>query len=338
MPSLKKSSWLIFAIAVLGLCLAGGSVGWWWQRQVQAVRPGSIEKVLFTVETGAPLSGVLTDLEERGLIRSARAAAWYLRINRLETKIQAGNFQLSPGQTLAEISQALQRGQSQTAVTIPEGYRREQIVGRLCRTTDLCPNGYPALWAELNSLANEGDLFPDTYFIDKQTTVQSLVAAARENRQRQVGGLQATGPAASYQEDEIRIIASLIEREALTDAERPVIAGILYNRLAAGWPLQVDATVQYLIGCRKNDLAGCTDKDWWPDISRDDLQTASSYNTYLNSGLPPQPICNPGLSSLRAAYQPEKTDYFYYLHDRQGSVHWAVSLAEHEQNIAHYLD
>jgi len=131
-------------------------------------------------------------------------------------------------------------------------------------------------------------------------------------------------------------IASLVERETRSEAERPVVAGILLKRLKAGWPLQVDAAVQYAVAgvnCSRFDPA-C---QWWPSLTKEDLMINSPFNTYKFKGLPPAPIANPGLSSLEAAFSPEESDYWFYLHDGQGQIHYAKTLAEHQENIQKYL-
>ena len=106
------------------------------------------------------------------------------------------------------------------------------------------------------------------------------------------------------------------------------MAGIIINRLNLGMPLQVDASVQYAVG---------TSKDWWPILSLADLKINSPYNTYKFTGLPPTPIANPGLSSLKAAFNPAVTDYLYYIHDSTGQIHYAKTLAEHNANVAKYI-
>jgi UPF0755 protein len=127
-------------------------------------------------------------------------------------------------------------------------------------------------------------------------------------------------------------LASIIEREGQTNEDRPVIAGILMNRLEAGWPLQADATLQYALGYQSKD------KTWWKKTLYDeDKKINSPYNTYANPGLPPGPISNPGLASIQAAIYPKKTDYWYYLHDPAGGVHYAITLEEHNANIAKFL-
>lgn len=137
--------------------------------------------------------------------------------------------------------------------------------------------------------------------------------------------------AASLTPDNVLILASLVEREARASADRPIIAGILLKRLRDGHPLQVDATVQYAIGYTHSD-------GWWrKELTTDDLKFKSPYNTYINAGLPPGAICNPGLSSITAVIHPTPTDYYYYLSDKSGQMHYARTLEEHNANIARYL-
>ncbi|KKU83389.1 MAG: Aminodeoxychorismate lyase [Microgenomates group bacterium GW2011_GWA2_47_8] len=132
--------------------------------------------------------------------------------------------------------------------------------------------------------------------------------------------------------DEVIVLASIVEREGRTDEDRPVIAGILLKRLKADWPLQTDATLQYALGYQVYE------KTWWKKVlTNDDKKIASPYNTYLHPNLPPKPIANPGLASIKAVIYPEDSNYWYYLHDPRGSAHYARTIEEHEQNIASYL-
>ncbi|MBI4033134.1 MAG: endolytic transglycosylase MltG, partial [Candidatus Blackburnbacteria bacterium] len=139
-------------------------------------------------------------------------------------------------------------------------------------------------------------------------------------------------------------LASIVERETLTDEERPIVAGILLKRLEAGWPLQADATLQYAIASvnctlRKETSAAQSVKceDWWPIPSSEDKKIKSLYNTYLNRGLPPGPIANPGLSSIKAVVSPQDSPYWFYLHDGNGKIHYAKTSEEHAENIRKYL-
>jgi UPF0755 protein len=131
----------------------------------------------------------------------------------------------------------------------------------------------------------------------------------------------------------IVIIASLIEREAKYDPDRPLVASVIYNRLKEGMPLQIDATVQYALGYSSSE------KTWWrKDLTNADLLIDSPFNTYKFSDLPPAPIANPGLSSLKAAVSPAKTLYLYYVSDKNGYLHFAKTLSEHNLNKEKYLN
>jgi UPF0755 protein len=131
------------------------------------------------------------------------------------------------------------------------------------------------------------------------------------------------------------ILASLVERETKTEEERPIVAGILLNRLGINMPLQIDATVQYAVAsvsCKAK-----IDCEWWPTTTIEDRQINSQYNTYKYANLPPAPIANPGLSSIKAVIYPEESNYLYYLHDKKGVIHYAETLEEHNANIKKYI-
>ena len=137
--------------------------------------------------------------------------------------------------------------------------------------------------------------------------------------------------------NQVLILASLVEREAHHEKDRPIVAGILSKRLRNNWPLQVDASVQYALASKNCPLskANC---QWWPQsLSEKDLKTQSSYNTYLYRGLPPAPICNPSLSSIKAVIFSQESPYWFYLSDKQGEIHYAVSDRQQAENIRKYL-
>src|SRR3972149_3580465 len=168
-------------------------------------------------------------------------------------------------------------------------------------------------------IARQGYAFSDTYLIPKDATAQYVAAKLEETFDVKDA-------------EDVVSLASLLEREAKTDEEKPIIAGILLNRLEAGMPIQVDATVQYAKGY---DTAQNT---WWPTVTVTDYQSVkSAYNTYLFVGLPPGPIANPGLESIKAAANPAQTSFFYYMHAREGKIHYAQTADEHQRNIEMYL-
>ena len=132
--------------------------------------------------------------------------------------------------------------------------------------------------------------------------------------------------------NEVITLASIVEREGRSDEDRPVIAGILLKRLKADWPLQADATLQYVLGYQ------AFEKSWWKkSLTATDKTVQSPYNTYRNPGLPPAPISNPGLASIKAVVYSKESDYWFYLHDNDGRIHYARTLEDHNSNIAAYL-
>jgi len=133
--------------------------------------------------------------------------------------------------------------------------------------------------------------------------------------------------------DEVLSIASLVEREAKFPKDRPLVASVILNRLKEGMKLDIDATIQYALGYQPND------KSWWKkELTIEDLEINSSYNTYKNAGLPPSPIANPGLLAIIAVIDAPKTEYFYYISDKQGKNHFAKTIEEHNINISKYLN
>ncbi len=161
----------------------------------------------------------------------------------------------------------------------------------------------------------EGYLFPDTYFFSGQENEVKVAQMMEENFQKKVKEIKPAD----------LIIASILEREARILEDKKIIAGILWKRLKTGMPLQVDATLNYLNGKTSEDM------------TVEDLNVDSPYNTYLYTGLPPSPICNPGLDSISAALNPQDSPYWYYLSDKQGIIHFAETFDEHKINKAKYL-
>ncbi len=253
---------------------------------------------------------------------------FFLRIKftGFDNKIQAGDFLLSPSMNTNSIILALTLGKMDIRVTTLEGWRVEEIALKLNQELAL-----PEI--EFLKYAKEGYMFPDTYLIPRDATSAAIVKIFEENLYRRVTpslteNLKLNG--LSFRQS--IVLASLVEREGKSNSDKPIIAGILLNRLKKNWPLQVDATVQYALGYQAEN------KSWWKKtLDEEDKSIDSPYNTYKNVGLPPLPICNPGLLSITAVALPQKTDYMYYLHDPKGEAHYAVSFEEHNQNITKFL-
>lgn len=298
----------------------------YWNSLLSPVSRGG--ETVFIIEKGESSSSIAKRLEDKGLIRNAFAFQVMLRLSGVGRQIQAGRFQLNSSMSSKEIAIALTHGFLDQKVTLLEGWRVEEMAEYLEATT-----GGRIKANEFLTYAREGYMFPDTYLVAASTTAQEMAERMIGTFDQKVDDtfkkqLKAQGLTV----EEAVILASLVEREAASKDDRPIVAGILLQRLRAGHPLEVDATVQYIIGKRPNS------KQWWTkEITADDLQIDSPYNTRKYAGLPPGPISNPGLDVLRAVINPKKTNYWYYLTDKRGVMHYAVTLDEHNENVAKYL-
>lgn len=298
--SLAKYSFLALAIVLIIIWIYGYLL----------TRPVSKDANLqeFKVEKGDSVKTIASNLADANLIRSPLYFRYLTRSK--ELVLQAGVYQLSPSLIPLGIALTLTRGLTvDHKITIPEGYRSEQIAQTA---------GLPVKEFLDAAKGLEGQLFPDTYFVKEELTSVELVKVMHDNFVKKVGEI----------DRQTLILASLVERETKGDDEKPVVAGILKKRLDNGWPLELDATIQYFLG---------HSGDWWPDTTLLDRKLPSPYNTYLHTGLPPAPICNPGLSSLNAARHSEDSPYWFYLHDKSGTIRYATTSADHNVNIAKYI-
>ncbi|MEK7565768.1 MAG: endolytic transglycosylase MltG [Patescibacteria group bacterium] len=292
---------LIFSLLVGAVGLI--ALGVWMRTSLQPINSGDKATKIFVINPGDGVKEISRKLKTENLIRDQVAFFILVKIENLERKIQAGDFRLSPSMPAQIIAESLTHGTLDNWITIPEGWRSEEILEYLKMSGD---------WKK-----DEGKLFPDTYLIPKNATASDIRKIMLANYERKTTDLQMT--------DQVLIIASLIEREARTEEDRPLVASVIYNRLEANMALDIDATVQYALG------------SWKKDLTLEDLKIKSPYNTYLNSGLPPGPISNPGLSAITAALNPAKTDYYFYISDKTGKMHFSQTLSEHNANVIKYL-
>lgn len=317
-----------FFITLIILSVLG--FGWYFQA-IQPVTRTALPIQDFEIKPGTSLDKIANDLSSAQLIRSR--IAFKLTVIRLgvASKVQAGFFKLSPNMDATEMAQALTHAYSrQVRVTIPEGLRSEEINFILDKSfSQIKDNNYNPLQFATLTKGKEGHLFPDTYDFAPEASASDIVRRMTN---------QFDEVTASIPKDKLNnvvILASLLEREAATAAEMPRVAGVIVKRLEAGWPLQIDATVQYALGSAQCKQINC---DWWKkNLNRDDLRLNSPYNTYLHSGLPVAPISNPGRDALLAAANPVKGTAWFYLHDLNGKIHFADTIEVHNQNICTYL-
>lgn len=290
---------------------------------------GSQEK-MFVINRGESTQSIAQRLEKQGFIRNQYVFLVFLRLTNQQGKIQAGSFRLSPRYSTDEIVEVLQSGKVDTWVTFLEGWRKEQFAGEIQENLGLSANDFLAL-----SQVQEGYLFPDSYLFPTDYSVEKTAHKLTTTFDQKWSKLDLSTTDLSKQE--IITLASLVEREANTDSSRKTIAGILIKRWRNNWPLQVDASVQYLKGTNRCSISDL-DCNWWPAVTSQDLKNYDSpYNTYKYKGLPPTPICSPSLASIKAVISPQETDYWYYLTGEDGKMYYSVTLEEHNQKVQRHL-
>lgn len=298
----------------------------YFKEGVMPVKPKSKESKIFVIPKGSSVTQIARNLEKEGLIRNKLVFYFVVKQLGIEKKIQAGDFRLSPSMNAYEIAQQLTKGTLDVWVTIIEGLRKEEIAQIISKEL-----GLPEI--EFIKKAKEGYLFPDTYLIPKEATIEMVLDIFYKNFNRRYDQkLRELTRKKGLTEEEVIIIASLVEKEGKYPEDRPLIASVILNRLRIGMKLDIDATVQYALGYQENE------KTWWKkNLTLADLEIDSEYNTYRNKGLPPGPIANPGLSAIKAVLEAPKTEYLYYLADKTGKTHFAKTFEEHQRNIEKYL-
>ncbi|MCG3207064.1 MAG: hypothetical protein FOGNACKC_00664 [Anaerolineae bacterium] len=301
--------------------------------------------VPFTVEIGETAVSVANKLYEQQFITDPDLFRRFLSYNGLDSSLEAGEYELRRNMNMRQIAEALQKANfEEVSVTIPEGWRAEEIAEKLTRENIMDGEEFLAFVRQGSGIDHplladhpagksyEGYLFPDTYRLPIKATPEDLVRRMLDNMASKLpaGAVQMAG-GQGYSFFDILTIASIVEREAVVPAERPLIASVYLNRLAQGMYLQADPTVQYAMGYQTDTGV------WWktPVLLEEYSQVNSPYNTYLNPGLPPGPISNPGADSIIATLQPEQTNYLFFMGcGGEGAHLFAADYATHEANVA----
>lgn len=309
----------VIIVAAIGIWL-------WWADGISPVDPSDTSPVTFVISQGEGVRDIAGNLARSRLIRSTTGFFVLVKLLGLERDLQAGQYRLNRSMDAKAIATELTHGIVDLWVTTLEGWRVEEIANKLAKEFDI-----PG--SEFLKYAREGYMFPDTYLVPRDATASAIAKLFLDTFESNVTPqMRADAQKSGRTMGEVVILASIVEREGKTNEDRPVIAGILLKRLDADWPLQTDATIQYALGYQ------AFEKSWWKKVlTQEDKKIRSPFNTYLNIGLPPLPIANPGVSSIRAVIYPQDSPYWYYLHDREGRVHYATTIEEHEQNVASYL-
>lgn len=321
--SLKRFG--LFAFVILAVALGGfTSVSLWL-----SARPPA--PVVIVIAPGSSTQGIARQLKREGVIRSAMMFRLLARFSGDAQELQSGEYRFAVPATLDQIMQRLRRGDVVLhRVTIAEGLRSDEILAVLAGHTatplQQWKRAYSRLLAEHGDKEpGEGLLLPETYTYRRPVDAYALLKDMMQAQESLLASLQPAWQDANG----LRIVASIIEKETALDAERPIIAAVVRNRLHKHMALQMDPTVIYGLWREDGDFSG--------DLHKQDMERDTPWNTYAHKGLPPTPICNPGAASLRAAAKPANADYLYFVANGSGGHAFAATLEEHNRNVQRWI-
>lgn len=325
---------LLFFLLVVALATGAG-----WYVLITPYGPGL--ETFVDIPTGTGTAGIAARLEKAGVVRSRYGFELWRRYK--GGTLKAGEYRFQGPATVDEVYRRIAKGDVSTLdLTVPEGYNIFEIAAAAEKAGLGSAQDFLAaerrdtgLISDLSPHAAslEGFLFPETYRFSRHATPDQMVAAMVKRfrlaavKEGLLAPAGAIGDNSVYDVGRVVTMASLIEKEVRVDAERPLVAGVFENRLAAGMTLATDPTVIY---------AALLQNRWRGTIYQSDLQSDSPYNTYKHRGLPPGPIASPGIAALRAAMKPARTDYLYFVADAQGHSRFSVDLKEHAQQTQEY--
>lgn len=341
----KKTIVAAIAVLILSLCAVMLFSYFSIRKSVDSpLSAGDSNTIDFEIKQGQRVDEIGANLEKEKLIAGKDFFKIYLWESGLGSKLKPGVYKLSPSMTIAQMVVIFTGGEiglksNEARVVITEGDSDEEILKKLKEAgvisededfddIKMDPSRYDFLKDKPEEARLQGYLFPDTYNFFKNSSLRDITGKLLDNFDKK---LTADIRVEIKKQDktiyEILIMASIIEKETPNKGDMPTIAGVFYNRLDAGMPLQSDATINYITGAGEAMPTG------------ENLLIDSPFNTYKNKGLPPTPICNPGIEAIKAAIYPEKTDYFYFLmpQDGSGKTIFSKTYDEHLQNKAKYL-
>lgn len=337
MKTLLKA--IVVVILFIGIAIVGTL--FYYNSMISPVDETATEGLIIEIPQGSSLRKASSILHSNNLIKNERVFLLYAKLNEKES-IKAGRYSISKSNSTHEILDILNKGAIaiDNKITIPEGYEVRNIAQTLesagilsadefietANNVELFKKDYDFLSSE-SILSLEGYLFPDTYYINNDMNSEDIIRLML-NRFENIyksNQLEERLLEKNITLNEFITMASIVEREAVLQEERPVIAGVFYKRLSINMPLQSCATVQYIIKERK------------PILSIADTKIESPYNTYINSGLPPAPIASPGLNSMLATLEPEETDFIFFVARGDGGHEFSKTYDEHLRAKKKYL-
>jgi UPF0755 protein len=321
---------VFLTVVLLGVAAIFAAGAWFFVALKNAHAPGPLSgNKIVLIERGKGVAAIAEILESEGVIDSSLIFKILSRVETDQRPLKAGEYEFPANVTMAEAMKMMREGKVyDRKVTFPEGVTSWQIVETL--------QGLPDMTGEIADIPAEGSLLPQTYHYIRNDDRNVLLGKMKEGMDKTMAELWPARapdlPVAT--EAEAMVLASIVEKETGVASERKRVAGVFVNRLKRGMPLQSDPTVIYGItkGKVKNEGQGPIGRR----LLTKDLETDSPYNTYLNPGLPPTPIANPGRESIEAVLHPEAHDYIYFVADGTGGHVFARTLTEHNGNVARW--
>lgn len=341
----KKKLILTFIVFIFSLVfIVAGSYGY---IQYTINKPCDTESILekkFIVQSGESVNQIAINLEKAEIISGSDFFKIYVWQKKLANKLQAGNYILSPSMPIPEITNLLVGGKivsNEIQITIPEGFSNQEIDERFFENdlieekefitfnenNSLNLSEYEFLQDKPEKINLQGYYFPDTYYYYPDATIEDIAKKMLANFDQKLSPeLRAAIKKQNKSIFEILILASIIEKEAGFTEDMAKISSVFHNRLEINYPLESDATINYITGSGRSQS------------TYEDLKVDSPYNTYKYAGLPPSPICNPGLDAIKAAIYPIETDYFFFLTASDRKTIFSKTYAEHLKNSSKYLN
>ncbi|MEK5077433.1 endolytic transglycosylase MltG [Solibacillus sp. FSL W7-1436] len=349
--TVRKIVGIIALVAFLIIAIVGFAGYNYVTSALKPMDPDSNEKVEVEIPMGSGITLISTILEDKGIVKNAQIFKYYTKFKN-ESEFQAGSYSLTKSMTLDEIIESLKTGRVYRepvfTMTVPEGLTLEQVADVVQKNTshkaedfmkivtdaayvEQLITEYPDLLSEDILKENirhplEGYLYPATYpFFEENPSIEEIIGTMLTAMNTIVSEYTPLLEERETSVHELLTFASLLEEEATAQTDRETIASVFYNRMEIEMPLQTDPTVLYALGSHKDR------------VLYEDLEVDNPYNTYQNVGLPPGPIAGAGKISIEAALNPSKTDYLYFLADKEGINHFAKTYDEHLANIEKYL-
>ena len=340
-PALHKSAgrisvsqWIAGAVLLVFVLLFSG-VLWLWLYAIHPVHPSDSSSIIVEIQPGTGFAGIRQNLEKAGVLKPDVRFSLLAHFLAVSRNIKAGEYEFAAGRTPVEILRLLESGKVvQWPVTVPEGTNIYQLAAILNASLSIQQDQFLAKVQDEKTISSlglpgfslEGYLFPDTYKLTRNQSVESILAMMtgrfftvyKEIAVKNEGAAAGAEPLSRH---EIVTLASIVEKEAAIAEERPLVAAVFLNRLKKKMRLQADPTVIY--GLKKFDMA----------LTKKDLKTPTAYNTYVNKGLPEGPICNPGKDSLLAVLNPAQSPYLYFVSKNDGTHQFSRTLKEHNRAV-----